>query len=853
MNSPQPSANKPDIPEEMRVKWQRIVDLMTRAFGVPAGFIVKADSTDMEIFVASATKENPYRAGTRLPLNSSLYCEKVIKARSPLLIPDASKNRELAQGQQVAEGITYYLGYPIIWPDEEVFGTICIVDAKENKQATELKELLSEFRELIERDLCVLVESDTREGLLIELQRQRTDLEKIIASRTAALEESREILEERVKFEQLISDLSADLVSAAPDEMDDLIGSILTKICRLFGADHCAFMEVPADRGPAHFVNMKDKEERRQKGLPLDVITGHPWARQKLVEEGTPIIFSSLDELPLEASVDRAAWELEGTQAVLTLPLRVGGRVTHLIGLRSFSCGYQWPEIHIRRLRVLGETIANSLIKLQMHDYLVKSEQSLAEAQSIAHLGSWEWDITSGRLRWSDEVYRIFGLHPQEFEATYEAFLSRVDPDDREAVRQAVDASLADPQKLYGIEHRVLRSDCTDRIVHEQGRVFFDQDQRPLRMIGTVLDITERKRAQAELEKALEQIGKLKEQLEAENLYLKEEVEYISGFSNIVGASNAIKYVMYRIQQVAASRTTVLLTGETGTGKGMFARALHEASDRRHKPFVHVNCAGLPANLIESELFGREKGAFTGSTGRQIGRFELANGGTIFLDEIGELPLDLQTKLLKVIEDGTFERLGSPHSVKVDVRIIGSTNRNLDEEVKKGEFRKDLFYRLNVFPITIPPLKQRRGDIPLLVNFFADEFSKRHGKNIKKIPAKTMNALENYDWPGNVRELMNIVERAVIVSEGPELRLAEKIDEVRTIHPHRAGEEEEKRSSRSLSAMEREHILKSLQETGWRIEGPSGAARLLGINPSTLRARMEKLKIRRPSVPKGSR
>ena len=318
------------------------------------------------------------------------------------------------------------------------------------------------------------------------------------------------------------------------------------------------------------------------------------------------------------------------------------------------------------------------------------------------------------------------------------------------------------------------------------------------------------------------------------------------GLTDIVGVSNPIKYVMYRIKQVAPSRTTVLLTGETGTGKGLFARAIHKASNRKDKPFVHVNCAGLPPNLIESELFGREKGAFTGSTARQIGRFELANGGTIFLDEIGELPLELQAKLLKVIEDGEFERLGSPHPVKVDVRIIASTNRDLEEEIQKGQFRKDLFYRLSVFPVTIPPLRQRREDIPLLVKFYADRFGKSHGKPIKRIPANTVKALEEYAWPGNVRELMNVIERAVIVSEGPVLGLAEKID----LNP--AGYKEEtdkvktKTGTRGLSEVERDHILRTLQETGWRIEGPKGAAQVLGLNPSTLRARMRKLAIKRP-------
>jgi transcriptional regulator with GAF, ATPase, and Fis domain/CHASE2 domain-containing sensor protein len=369
-------------------------------------------------------------------------------------------------------------------------------------------------------------------------------------------------------------------------------------------------------------------------------------------------------------------------------------------------------------------------------------------------------------------------------------------------------------------------------------------------LLFTLTDVTEIKELEV-LEKAFDEIKKLKEQLEAENIYLREEVELKDGPKDIVGVSDSLKYVLHRIQQVARSKTTVLLTGETGTGKGLFARFLHEASDRRDKPFVNVNCAGLPPNLIESELFGREKGAFTGSTARQIGRFELANGGTIFLDEIGEFPLELQAKLLKVIEEGEFERLGSPHAVKVDVRIIASTNRNLEEEIKKGRFRMDLFYRLSVFPVTIPPLRERREDIPLLVKFYADRLSKSHGKGIKKIPTNTMKVLENYFWPGNVRELINVVERGVIVSVGPELQLAEKID-TQPINTTQGKvymtTEAQEIEVKGLEQVEREYILRTLQETGWKIEGPRGTAELLGMNPSTLRARMRKLAIKRPGT-----
>ena len=427
-------------------------------------------------------------------------------------------------------------------------------------------------------------------------------------------------------------------------------------------------------------------------------------------------------------------------------------------------------------------------------------------------------------------------------------FWAGVHQEDRDRVHKANLACTAEPDKKYSIEYRVVRPDGVERIVHARAKVHLDENRKPLNIIGTVQDITEIKHAQSALDDAFHEIKQLKEQLEAENIYLRREVDSHEGFGDIVGVSNAIKYVIHRIRQVACTKTTVLFLGETGTGKSVFARDLHEASDRRNKTFVQVNCASLPPNLIESELFGREKGAFTGSTARQIGRFELANGGTIFLDEIGELPLELQAKLLKVIEEGEFERLGSPRSYKCDVRIIASTNRDLEEEIKKGLFRKDLFYRLNVFPITIPPLRQRKEDIAPLARFFIEKFNRGLGKNISRISASTMKKMEDYEWQGNVRELMNVIERAVILSEGPQLEVAITLDSKTVDY---AGDHERTSSktavaSKELLDIEREHIRTTLEESGWRVEGPKGAATKLALNPSTLRAKMKKLSIKRP-------
>jgi formate hydrogenlyase transcriptional activator len=352
-----------------------------------------------------------------------------------------------------------------------------------------------------------------------------------------------------------------------------------------------------------------------------------------------------------------------------------------------------------------------------------------------------------------------------------------------------------------------------------------------------IMDITDRKQAEQDIRSAYEEIKCLKDRLEVENLRLREEINRAFQFEDIVGQSDAMKYIFFRVQQVAPTDSTVLITGETGTGKGLLARAIHSASQRRDRQMITVNCAALPASLIESELFGKEKGAFTGAHTSQAGRFELADKGTLFLDEIGDLPLELQAKLLRAIENGEFERLGSPRTIKADVRIIASTNRDLENDTREGRFREDLFYRLNVFPVTMPPLRQRSDDIPLLVRHFVKKHGKKMGKNIKEIPRRVMKALEAFPWPGNVRELENIIERAVISTEGRVLELAEFVSA--EFLPSAQN------SQGGLSDVEREHILKILNQTSWKIEGQNGAAELLGLKPSTLRSRMKKLGIQK--------
>ncbi|MEI6207939.1 MAG: sigma 54-interacting transcriptional regulator [Desulfuromonadales bacterium] len=347
-------------------------------------------------------------------------------------------------------------------------------------------------------------------------------------------------------------------------------------------------------------------------------------------------------------------------------------------------------------------------------------------------------------------------------------------------------------------------------------------------------EIEVRKKAEASLHGTYVEIKHLKDRLQAENIYLQQEVDQQFNFGEIIGQSSVLTRVFSQVEQVAPMNATVLLLGETGTGKGVVARAIHSRSARKGRALITVDCTTLPANLVESELFGRERGAFTGSDTKQIGRFELADGGTIFLDEIGEMPLKLQSKLLRVIQDGEFERLGSPRTIKTDVRIIAASNRNLAEEVKNGTFREDLFYRLNVFPITLPPLRQRKDDIPLLVNHFVAKFNKKICKKIETLSTDTLNTLKEYHWPGNVRELESVIERAVIISQGKSLQVLDRFD------TSVKREEPVVHDVKVLAELERDHVLKVLMKTGWRIEGKNGAALLLGMNASTLRARMRK-------------
>jgi DNA-binding NtrC family response regulator len=475
---------------------------------------------------------------------------------------------------------------------------------------------------------------------------------------------------------------------------------------------------------------------------------------------------------------------------------------------------------------------------------LVEVNKSFEEAQQMSRTGNWSWVVDTDTVTWSKTLYEIAGLDPKKQPPSYKEMPSLYTAESGELLNQSV-AKALNHGEPYELELDMVRPDGQVRHTSTRGRVVKSDDGRVVRLLGTVQDITAIKQVNLELEQAYHEIRKLKDHLEIENVTLKEELKTSFEDNELIGKSHAFSTVLYQVEQVGPTDSTVLLRGETGTGKGLIARRIHQQSGRKDRPMITVNCAALPATLIESELFGHEKGAFTGATDQKTGRFELADGGTIFLDEIGDLPIELQAKLLRILQDHEFERLGSSTTRTVDTRVIAATNRDLDLLIEQGAFRADLYYRLGVFPIQIPPLRKRRSDISLLVWFFITILQTRLDKTIETIPARVMDALIAYDWPGNVRELRNIIERAMILSSGTSLEL----DSALMGHHRSTGVSERpvQQQGDNLEDAQRGHIVRVLEECDWKVRGKGGAAERLGLKRTTLQSRMKKLGIQRPS------
>lgn len=629
-------------------------------------------------------------------------------------------------------------------------------------------------------------------------------------------------LQERLRFETLVADISARFVNIPADRVDGEIEDAQRRICECLKIEHSSLWQVAPDKPGALILT----HLYRDPGLTAapDRMFGpnsFPWIQAQGMANGM-ICVPDTSKLPPEAAIDRENCRKYSIKATIGFPLAVGGGpIFGGIGFEAIREPRDWPEPLPKRLRLLAQVFSNALDRKNAEQKLRASEARLSLAAASASAGLWTLDPASGHIWATDKTYELFGLSPVDA-FNLEKFLAVVHPEDREPVRQVIRDAMQSVNET-STEYRVVLGDGSVRWIAARGRPQGGDNGQPIRLMGVSIDITKAKLLEQELKV-------LKDRLQAESDYLREEVRVTGKFDEIIGQSAALKKVFQRIEQVAPTDSIVLITGETGTGKELVARAIHNLSRRKDRLVVRVDCASLPSGLIENELFGREKGAYTGALTKQMGRFELADKSTLFLDEIGELSLELQAKLLRVVQEGEFERLGGPKTIKVNVRIIAATHRDLAEKVKNGTFREDLFYRLNVFSIHVPTLRERAEDIPLLVRALVQEFEQRMGKKIRPLSRESMQLLKAYSWPGNIRQLRNVIEQAIILSDGGRLNLQvpEALDVI---------------ASGTLKEAEYHHILSALEKAHWRIKGPGGAALQLGMNPSTLYSAMRRLQI----------
>jgi PAS domain S-box-containing protein len=631
-------------------------------------------------------------------------------------------------------------------------------------------------------------------------------------------------------FENVLSEVSLRLVNIPFESFDSAIKEVLKILIEFFDVDRCHIGKLDKENSKlavTHFYFRNEVKVPEVKYVDKQFLS---YIYDSIVNERL-IAVENFDEIPSALLKDRQYFIKNNITSFLLIPLKLNDNTRVGLSLSTVGRPHLWPERTIQHLSIIFNVLANVIQHHNTFKQMLREKNwSEAVLESMPQL-AYVFDSNGIMKRWNKNIEKVLGYSSEELKNMHIGdFIAEFDREKIENISQKV---YEDGGEQATEEALITKS---GKILHYYGSGKRAEIDGELYLIGMTIDISEKIEAQQKIEKQLEEINKLKEQLQKENYILRQEIRSSHEYKDIIGESDSLKYMLYRIEQVASQDTTVLLKGETGTGKGLFAYAIHQQSKRRDKPFITVNCASLAANLIESEFFGHEKGAFTGAIQRQIGRFELADGGTIFLDEIGEIPIKLQAKLLRVLQDGEFERIGNSKTIKVDVRIIAATNRDLEEDIQNMRFRKDLYYRLNVFPISITALRDRKSDIPLLVEHFIRMFNKKMGKNITNVPRKTMLNLQNYSWPGNIRELENVIERAFILSPGTTL-IAEPLKE-----PGMNMEEE----FQSLAEFERSYIINILEKTLWRIDGTEGAARILDMHPETLRSRMRKLKIHRP-------
>jgi transcriptional regulator with GAF, ATPase, and Fis domain len=690
------------------------------------------------------------------------------------------------------------------------------------------------------------------------------------------------------EFERLVAGLSKRFITAAPEDVERHLEDALGLVGTFAGADSVTIgqrsSEGPFRRTCQWVRNGFERFRGEQPERP------YAWSAKTVFVHGERLVLHRLDDLPQEAAADRASLTALGVKSLAVFPLLSGKTVIGALSLATLGEARFWPPELVDQLGLAADLFGAVLGRQQAHAKLtwhLDFERLIADVSAtlvgaapgavddyildaLARLGALlDLDRSVVRQREHEES-RFASTHRWVREGHPEWSFADVDPEAKwpwmmARLGQGLPVIFARPSELppEATSERqsaeslgpkatvILPLSVGGGVV---GYVTFASMSRERSWPPDIVDrmvlfaqvlssAIARKRSDVALSASLAENERLRERLEAENVYLQGEVKSVLDFDEIVGRSPAIRAVLHRVDQVAATDVPVLLLGETGTGKELIARALHERSGRSGRPLITVNCAALPSTLIESELFGHDKGAFTGATRSRPGRFELANGGTLLLDEIGDLELSLQAKLLRALQEGEIQRLGSSQLLKVNVRVIAATNRDLDAAIREGRFREDLYYRLGAFPIEAPPLRDRREDIPLLVWHFIQSRQRTLGRRITEIPDSAMNALVAYDWPGNVRELQSVIDRALILSTGP------------THHPQESLRASPTRASQAapppetLRDAERLQIISVLERCGWIIEGRGQAADRLGLQPSTLRHRMRKLNIKRPPAP----
>lgn len=640
--------------------------------------------------------------------------------------------------------------------------------------------------------------------------------------------------DESTDFKNLLLEISTFFINLPTEKIDTQIVAIQKRLCKLLNLDRSALWQAQENMPGTFFLT----HIHQPPGSPpvqkqMNAHDFFPWAIRKILG-GETLAISKIAKLPLEAAKDKESWKVYDTKSTVLVPLSVGGGP--VFGLLTFAVIRQemeWTDEIVHGFELIAQIFANALARKQAEEALRENQAGLTLATDAAEIGLWRLETDTGNVWTTKKTRELFHFSSEE-EINYQSFMKMIHPEDADKVHRAIQKSLKS-QDQFKAQYRIICPEGSIRWIISRGKSFHRLDEKPHCLMGASLDISETKLMEEKLFERLSEIERLKRELEQENIYLREEIELRQMHEEIVGRSPAMKFVLSQIEQVAELDTTVLIQGETGVGKELMARAVHRLSNRKDKPMMTVNCASLPPTLMESELFGREKGAYTGAMTRMTGRFEAADGATFFLDEIGEIPQELQAKLLRVLEEGRFERLGSTKTIKVNVRIIAATNKDLAQEVEKGKFRKDLFYRLNVFPIIIPPLRERTEDIPPLVWAFVRQYEKKMGKRIDHIPRQIMQDLKHYPWPGNARELRNIIEYAMIVTTGKTLEV--RVPGIMS---------SESSEILTLEDCERKHIMDVLHKTGWRLTGKNGAAQILGLKRTTLHSKMKKLGIQRP-------